>query len=178
VIKDGLTRSDLDWEIYPEGLFRTLIWLRRERLPILVLENGIADRDDDLRPEFIRAHARAMLRALDAGVPLRGYFHWTCFDNFEWAEGYSARFGLIANDLKTQERRLRPSARVFAELCQSGVVPPSAEPLPAPAGHSGARRPTRSALSRSARARGSPTTNRSSMTAMARPSTSSSAASR
>jgi len=136
VIKDGLVRSDLDWEVYPEGLYRTLLWLRRERLPIMVLENGIADREDALRPEFVRSHARAMLRALDAGVPLRGYFHWTCFDNFEWAEGYSARFGLIANDLTTQERRLRPSAHVFAELCRTGAVPPSVEPRPAPAGHS------------------------------------------
>ena len=136
VIKAGLLRSDLDWEVYPDGLYRILTSLRRERLPILVLENGIADREDALRPEFIRGHARAMLRALEAGVPLRGYFHWTCFDNFEWAEGYSARFGLIANDPPTQERRLRPSARVFAELCRTGVVPPSAAPLPEPPGDS------------------------------------------
>ena len=55
-----------------------------------------------MRPDFVLTHAQAMLRALDAGVPLRGYFHWTCIDNFEWAEGYAAKFGLIANDLATQ----------------------------------------------------------------------------
>lgn len=130
----NVPRSDLDWEIYPEGLYRTLIGLRRERLPIVVLENGIADRADALRPDFVISHARAMLRALDAGVPLRGYFHWTCIDNFEWAEGYSAKFGLISNDLATQRRTLRPSARLFAEICRTGIVPISAEPRPGPAG--------------------------------------------
>jgi beta-glucosidase len=74
-----------------------------------------------------------MLRALQAGVPLRGYFHWTSFDNFEWAEGYAAKFGLLANDLLTQTRSLRPSARIFAEICRTGIVPVNAEPPPEPA---------------------------------------------
>ena len=134
VLKRNVMRSDLDWEIYPEGLYRTLRWLRRERLPILVLENGIADRADRLRADFVLTHAQAMLRALNAGVPLQGYFHWTCFDNFEWAEGYGAKFGLIANDLTTQERTLRPSARVYAELCRTGRVPANAGSPPEPAG--------------------------------------------
>ncbi len=132
VIRPNVLRSDLDWEVYPEGLYRTLISLRRERLPILVLENGIADRTDAVRPEFLLGHARAMLGALDAGVPLQGYFHWTCFDNFEWAEGYSAKFGLIANDPASQQRRLRRSAEIYAELCRTGVVPVSAAPPPEP----------------------------------------------
>jgi len=141
VLKEHVLRSDLDWEVYPDGLYRTLIRLQRERLPVLVLENGIADRGDQLRPAFITRHARAMLRALGAGVPLKGYFHWTCFDNFEWAEGYSAQFGLAANDLVTQERSLRPSARVFAEICRTGLVPVSAEPPPEPAGRTEAGPP-------------------------------------
>lgn len=133
VLKPHVLRSDLDWEVYPEGLYRTLLRLRRERLPVLVLENGIADRDDTLRPDFVISHAHAMLRALAAGVPLKGYFHWTSIDNFEWAEGYSAKFGLLANDLETQERTLRPSARVFAEICRTGIVPVSAGSPPEPA---------------------------------------------
>jgi beta-glucosidase len=133
VLKEHVLRSDLDWEIYPQGLYRTLLRLRRERLPVLVLENGIADRSDALRPDFVINHARAMLRAIDAGVPLKGYFHWTCFDNFEWAEGYSAQFGLLANDRLTQKRSLRPSAGVFAELCRTGILPISAGPPPEPA---------------------------------------------
>lgn len=132
VVVEGTRRSDLTWELYPEGLFRTLVSLRREHLPIFVTENGVADRNDTLRPEFLLTHARAMLRAIDAGVPVRGYLHWTCFDNFEWAEGYSAKFGLIACDPKTQERRPRPSARLYAEICRLNQVPVSVELPPAP----------------------------------------------
>jgi beta-glucosidase len=133
VIKSNTLRSDLDWEVYPDGLYRTLLWLRREHLPVVVLENGIADRADALRSEFVVSHARAMLRALEAGVPLRGYFHWTSFDNFEWAEGYSAKFGLIANQPASQERQPRPSAQVYAELCRTGYIPVSVGPAPKPA---------------------------------------------
>ena len=140
-MRPGVLRSELDWEIYPDGLYRTLMWLRREHLPIFVTENGIADASDALRPQFLIDHARAMLSAIGDGVPLRGYFHWTCFDNFEWAEGYSAKFGLIANDPVRQERRLRTSAHLYAEICRTGVIPFSAEPPPAPGPGSTSSRP-------------------------------------
>jgi beta-glucosidase/6-phospho-beta-glucosidase/beta-galactosidase len=96
-----------------------------------VTENGIADRDDALRPEFVLAHVKAMLRAIQDGAPVRGYMHWTCFDNFEWAEGYSAKFGLIACDPVTQERRVRPSGRLYAEICRRNGVPATVELPPA-----------------------------------------------
>src|SRR5438445_13871102 len=73
-----------------------------------------------------------MKRAIQSGVPVRGYFHWTCFDNFEWAEGYSAKFGLIACDPATQERRPRPSARLYAQICRVNGLPASVELPPAP----------------------------------------------
>ena len=125
-------RSDLNWELYPEGFYRVLRSLQREGLPIFVTENGIADAADVRRPDFLLTHIGAMLRAIHAGVPVRGYFHWTCFDNFEWAEGYSAKFGLIACDPDTQERRLRPSARLYAEICRNNELPVSVELPPAP----------------------------------------------
>ncbi|MDQ6711916.1 MAG: glycoside hydrolase family 1 protein [Candidatus Dormibacteraeota bacterium] len=124
-------RSELNWELYPEGLYRTLRSLERERLPIYVTENGIADSRDAIRPEYLLTHISAMQRAIQAGSPVRGYFHWTCFDNFEWAEGYSAKFGLIACDPLTQERRPRPSARLYAQICLTNQVPASVELLPA-----------------------------------------------
>ena len=124
--------SDLGWELYPEGLYRTLMALRRERLPIYVTENGIADRDDARRPEYLLTHVGAMLRAIQAGAPVRGYMHWTSFDNFEWAEGYSAKFGLIACDPATQERLLRPSGRLYAEICRTNEIPATVELPPAP----------------------------------------------
>jgi beta-glucosidase len=125
-------RSDLSWELYPDGLFRTLLALRRERLPIYVTENGIADATDAMRPEFLLTHASAVLRAIDADAPVRGYFHWTSFDNFEWAEGYSAKFGLIACDPLTQERRPRPSAVLYAQICRANALPVTVELPPAP----------------------------------------------
>jgi beta-glucosidase len=132
VLPADAPRSDLNWELYPDGLYRTLRSLLRERLPILVTENGIADATDAKRPEFLLTHVAAMLRAIQSGVPVRGYFHWTCFDNFEWAEGYSAKFGLIACDPVTQERRPRPSARLYAQICRLNGLPASVELPPAP----------------------------------------------
>ena len=134
VLPVGAPRSDLNWELYPEGFYRVLRSLQREGLPIFVTENGIADAADVRRPDFLLTHIGAMLRAIHAGVPVRGYFHWTCFDNFEWAEGYSAKFGLIACDPLTQERRLRPSARLYAEICRNNQLPVSVELPPAPLG--------------------------------------------
>jgi beta-glucosidase len=125
-------RSDLNWELYPQGLYRTLRSLGREQLPIYVTENGIADGRDALRGEYLLTHVSAMLRAIQAGAPVRGYFHWTCFDNFEWAEGYSAKFGLIACDPVTQERRPRPSARLYAQICRTNQLPASGELPPVP----------------------------------------------
>jgi beta-glucosidase len=132
VLPSQAPRSDLNWEIYPEGLYRILRSLRRQGLPVLITENGIADRLDDLRPEYLVTHLTAVHRAIEAGVPVRGYLHWTAFDNFEWAEGYSAKFGLIACDPTTQVRRLRPSARLYADICRRNALPLSAELPPAP----------------------------------------------
>jgi len=132
VVPAGAPRSDLGWEIYPQGMYRTLMGLASARRPLYITENGIADSDDRLRPGFLVDHLRAALRAIDHGAPVRGYFYWTCFDNFEWAEGYTAKFGLMDRD-----RRLRPSGRLYAEICRTGTVPaseppPSAPPPPSP----------------------------------------------
>ncbi|TMD64904.1 MAG: glycoside hydrolase family 1 protein [Chloroflexi bacterium] len=132
VLPAGAPRSDLNWEIYPEGLHRTLRSLRGEGLPIFVTENGIADAKDAMRPAYLLAHLTSVQRAIADGAPVRGYFHWTSLDNFEWAEGYSAKFGLIACDPRTQERQLRPSAQLYAEICRSNRLPVSVEIPPAP----------------------------------------------
>lgn len=132
VLATNAPRSDLGWEIYPDGLYRTLRSLGRQGLPIVVTENGIADRADAMRSEYLVAHLTAMRRAIADGVPVRGYFHWTAMDNFEWAEGYSAKFGLIACDPQTQERRLRASARLYAEVCERNALPATVELPPTP----------------------------------------------
>jgi len=109
-------------EIYPEGLYRFLKWAAKYGKPVVVTENGLPDADDDQRPRFLLTHLAAVHRALQEGVPVRGYFHWSLVDNFEWAEGWSLRFGLIALDVETQERRLRRSGELYAEICRAGAI--------------------------------------------------------
>ena len=75
--------------------------------PIMITENGLPDDDDDQRPRFLLTHLAQVWRAIREGVPVRGYYHWSLVDNFEWAQGYAMRFGLIEVDFATQERRLR-----------------------------------------------------------------------
>ncbi len=115
-------RSDLGWEVYPEGLRKVLLEHRRLGLPILITENGIADADDDLRPAFLLAHLLEAHRAIQEGVDVRGYFHWSLIDNYEWAEGFGPRFGLVEVDYETLERRPRPSARLYAEICRANAI--------------------------------------------------------
>ena len=119
-----LPLSSTGWAIDAGALRRALIDLWHEfGLPILITENGVADDDDELRPSFLRDHLGAVVDAIDAGVDVRGYMYWTAWDNFEWAEGYTKRFGLFSVDRATQERIAKPSAAVFAEICRTHDVP-------------------------------------------------------
>src|SRR5438309_12017818 len=95
-------------------------------LPLLVTENGVADNDDELRPRYIAAHLNAVLDAIDDGADVRGYLHWTAWDNFEWDEGYTKRFGLYRVDRETVSRTPKPSAALFAEICRTRSVPDAA----------------------------------------------------
>ena len=101
----------------PEALFLLLreSW-KRYRLPIYVTEGGIADERGTMRGELIRGQALAMQRALAEGVPVRGYLHWSLYDNFEWDKGYRPRFGLFAVDRRTLARGARPGVEVFKAL--------------------------------------------------------------
>lgn len=114
--------SDFGWEIYPKGICDLLRTLKRYRVPVYVTENGIADATDEKRATFIREHLRWVHRAIEDGVDVRGYFHWSLVDNFEWAEGYSKKFGLIDVDRDTQERRPRPSAFAYRDIARANAV--------------------------------------------------------
>jgi beta-glucosidase len=117
-------RTSFGWPIDPDGLRRALLDLWRTfRLPLLVTENGVSDDHDELRAGYIVDHLRAVLDAGDAGADVRGYLYWTGFDNFEWLEGYSQRFGLVSVDRETMERRPKPSAAVYAEICRTLRLP-------------------------------------------------------
>jgi beta-glucosidase/6-phospho-beta-glucosidase/beta-galactosidase len=90
--------------------------------PVIVTENGIADADDDQRARYLVAHLRQAHRAMQEGVDLRGYIHWSLTDNYEWAEGFTKRFGLAAVDFATQHRSLRPSAQVYRRIAASNCL--------------------------------------------------------
>ncbi|MDL1912655.1 glycoside hydrolase family 1 protein [Chloroflexi bacterium CFX6] len=104
----------------PEGMFEGLKWVVRTfpNLPILVSENGFADAEDRVRPRYIAQHIHQMWRAVNFNLPVKGYFHWTLVDNFEWDQGWTLRFGLWALDVETQKRTKRPSADLYAEICK------------------------------------------------------------
>lgn len=109
--------SDMGWELYPEGVYHLLRDLARKyRKPIIVLEHGLADREDRQRGWYIKETLKQVQRAMSAGADVRGYFHWSLLDNFEWDQGFWPRFGLIEVDYKTQKRTVRPSAKVLSDI--------------------------------------------------------------
>ena len=115
-------RNFLNWEIYPEGLYRLTKEFSRYRVPLLISENGICADQDEERLPFIKAHLAQLAKAMQEGAPVIGYIYWSLLDNFEWSEGFAPRFGLVGVDYKTQERRVRPSALEFADMCESGKL--------------------------------------------------------
>ncbi|MBI1754700.1 glycoside hydrolase family 1 protein [Candidatus Azambacteria bacterium] len=121
---NNLQRTDLGWEIFPEGAYVTLKSLKKYNVPIYITENGVADAHDKLRIKFIKEHLSEVLRAIQEGVDIRGYFHWSLLDNFELPEvrGFWPRFGLVEIDYKTLERKIRPSALKYAEIIKSNAI--------------------------------------------------------
>lgn len=108
--------NDLGWYMEPRSLVGLLKYTAKKyKKPIIITENGVADRHDQYRQWWIEETIAAMQEALDDGVDLRGYMHWSLLDNFEWAEGWWPKFGLVAVNRTTMKRTVRPSARRFAE---------------------------------------------------------------
>lgn len=134
------THTGLDWEVFPQGLTDILEWVagRYGPLPLYITENGAAFYDppqavgeiaDPLRQAYLCDHLRAARAAQPQGVDLRGYFAWSLLDNFEWAYGYSQRFGLVHVDYATLQRTLKASARFYADVIRSrGAVLDRPEP--------------------------------------------------
>jgi len=106
----------------PEGLARALAWARRFGLPIYITENGVEDADDRMRPRYLAAHLRQVWKAVNIGNPVRGYYHWSLVDNFEWERGWTQRFGLWGLDTETQARQRRPSVDFYAEICRANAL--------------------------------------------------------
>ncbi len=113
-------QSDLGWGIHPEGLEKVLLLVKKYNKPVYITENGLADAKDVKREKFIKDHLFYLHKAIKEGVDVRGYLHWSLLDNFEWAEGFAPRFGLVEIDRKNNlERKIRKSALAYAEICKS-----------------------------------------------------------
>ena len=119
------------WEIFPEGLYALLTRIQKDYAPqceMMITENGVPVPDgldadgrvrDERRVRYLKNHLYQVHRAIQDGVPVKGYFHWSLTDNFEWALGYGQRFGLIYVDFKTQKRTIKDSGRWFAEVIRA-----------------------------------------------------------
>ncbi len=108
----------------PDGLYQVCHEARKRKKPIYITENGFPDADDNQRGRWLVGYLSELQRAIKDGCDVRGYFHWTLVDNFEWAEGWGLRFGLIELDPQTQERKVRPSASVYARIAQENAIYP------------------------------------------------------
>jgi beta-glucosidase/6-phospho-beta-glucosidase/beta-galactosidase len=109
--------SDFGWEIYPAGLREMLTFVGTLGLPVYVTENGIADAADTLRAQFLFDHLSTLQGVIaDAVADVRGYFHWSFTDNFEWSSGYYPRFGLFTYDPLSGARTIRRGARVLRRI--------------------------------------------------------------
>jgi beta-glucosidase len=117
-LKTWFGYSDLD----PEALHDTAQWMSTFGKPIYVTENGICDAIDEIRPHYLISHLEQIHRAIQGGVPIKGYFYWSLTDNFEWIEGYDLCFGLIAVDFATQQRTPRPSAELYARIAKENGI--------------------------------------------------------
>lgn len=125
--------TDMGWEVYPQGLFDILARVHFDyNFPRLyITENGAAYPDqldengqvaDPLRIAYYREHVKAVSKAIEMGIPVKGYFTWSLLDNFEWAHGYKMRFGLIYVDYGTQQRVLKQSAKYYREVIKANQV--------------------------------------------------------
>lgn len=112
--------NNLGWDIYPEGLLILCKdQYKKYKAPIWITENGTCDRDDSFRPRFIYEHLKQLA---ESGLPVERYYHWTFLDNFEWAEGETAPFGLVKCDFETQERTVRKSGEFYSEIIRDGGI--------------------------------------------------------
>lgn len=142
--RSSTERTDGGREIVPEALRELLLPIHRDyqETPTMVTENGAIYSDgpthdgrvhDVRRQRFLRDHVKAVYQARAAGADVRGYFHWSLLDNFEWALGYRPRFGLVSVDYSTGQRIIKDSGRLYAEIASTGQIPE----IPLPAGDFG-----------------------------------------
>lgn len=126
----GYKTSNLLWECDPNGLYKLLITVNKDTngLPVIISENGWSvddvvtangEIDDSDRIEYLKLHLKALSKAIECGVPVKGYYLWSAFDNFEWNAGFYPRFGIVYVDYKTQNRIVKNSGKWYAEFIKA-----------------------------------------------------------
>ncbi len=106
----------------PEGFFEAMRWAQRFDKDIIITENGVEDAPDEMRPRYLAQHIVQLWRGVNFGWRIKGYFHWSLVDNFEWERGWTQRFGLWELDIETQKRRKRKSADFYEEICKTNSL--------------------------------------------------------
>ena len=115
----GAELTQMGYEFWPEALEHTIRYAAsRAKVPVYVTENGVATEDDTRRVEYIKRALAGVRACLADRVDVRGYFHWSLLDNFEWNFGYRPKFGLVGVDRETFERTIKPSARLLGDIAQ------------------------------------------------------------
>lgn len=120
--------TEFGWEIYPQGLGEVLAIAGAYHRPVYITENGLADSNDDQRPRYLTQHLQQVEQAISGGVAdVRGYFHWSLVDNFEWSSGFYPRFGLFRVEPADPQhrRRLRKGGRMYSRIARKNVIPPA-----------------------------------------------------
>ncbi len=120
--EEGVPITQMGYEYYPEALEGVLRLAAAAGKPMIVTENGLGSENDAERVEFIQRALTGLLRALDDGLDVRGYMYWSAMDNFEWRMGYGPKFGLVAVDRETQERRVKESGRYLGEIARRNAL--------------------------------------------------------
>jgi beta-glucosidase len=118
----GVPVSDMGWSADPQWMRLVLNELKALGKPVYITENGLGTVDDDRRQRYLVDVLSNVQLAIRDGVDVRGYFHWTNMDNFEWGRGYQVHFGLIGVDRKTLERTIKPSGRLYARIAKANAV--------------------------------------------------------
>jgi beta-glucosidase len=124
VARSGAPRTDLGWEIYPQGFERALMRVARLKLPVLVTEHGFADALDKFRPRALVQSLHHLTRAIGKGANVIGYYHWSLMDNFEWSDGYRGRFGLYQVDFRDPAlpRNRTRSADLYSRIAHANAI--------------------------------------------------------
>ena len=119
----GAELTQMGMEFYPQCVEHVVRYASKEtKVPIIVTENGIATEDDTVRVKYLQQALAGLKRAVDDGVDVRGYIAWSLLDNFEWTMGFTPKFGLVAVDVKTQKRTIKPSAAVLGNIARRNAL--------------------------------------------------------